>query len=221
MKDYSSVHGDQRHTPGLSQFLVTESSIVNEAIRTILGLFIFFFLRKDFERHKHVTSKNQVTKQKWANKKQQRQQFFASTKISKRVKIICFLFWCFFSRAKSFCKKNRPEIALITSFTILLTCTPINSCVKQKLLLEKLCELRNAMPCHWSSSVLPGVLQIWESVFYSEAFFTLHSCCFHGSLGADSSTSKLAGLYANLWNIAPIRLFVWITKIHKRGMVWW
>ena len=50
---------------GLSQFLATESSIVNEAIRTILGLFIFiFFYEKILSVKEHVTSKNQVTKQK-------------------------------------------------------------------------------------------------------------------------------------------------------------
>ena len=39
---------------------------------------------------------------------------------------------------------------------------------------------------------------------------------FKASLGAGSSTSKLAGLHADLWNIAPTRLFVWMTAIHKR-----
>ena len=38
------------------------------------------------------------------------------------------------------------------------------------------CYLQDTMPCQWSSSdVLPQVLRIWESVFYSQAFFTLHS----------------------------------------------
>ena len=36
------------------------------------------------------------------------------------------------------------------------------------------CYLQDAMPCQWSSSDLPRVLRIWESVFYSQAFFTLH-----------------------------------------------
>ena len=35
--------------------------------------------------------------------------------------------------------------------------------------------LTGAMPCQWSSSDLPRVLQIWETVFYAQAFFTLHS----------------------------------------------
>ena len=37
------------------------------------------------------------------------------------------------------------------------------------------CYLQDTMQCQWSSSDLPRVLRIWESVFYSRAFFTLHS----------------------------------------------
>ena len=37
------------------------------------------------------------------------------------------------------------------------------------------CYLQETMPCQWSSSNLPRVLRIWESVFYSQEFFTLHS----------------------------------------------
>ena len=54
---------------------------------------LLFFIRKKFERTKNVTSKNQLTKQKQANKKQQRQQFFAHTRTFKRRKIVCFAFW--------------------------------------------------------------------------------------------------------------------------------
>ena len=50
-----------------------------------------FFLQKDV--FLSVTSKNQVTKQKQANTKQQRQQIFVRTKNSKRVKIVCFALW--------------------------------------------------------------------------------------------------------------------------------
>ena len=39
-------------------------------------LFIYFFDEKILHAQKHVTSKNQLTKQKLANTKQQRQQFF-------------------------------------------------------------------------------------------------------------------------------------------------
>ena len=63
--------------------LLNNSSIVNEAIRTISNLFIFF-LRKDFKPTKTCH------KQKPTNKT--RQQFFVCTKSSKRVKIICFVF---------------------------------------------------------------------------------------------------------------------------------
>ena len=62
---------------------------------------------------------------------QQRQRFFARTKTSKRVEIVCFGFWCFLYAqnlfAKKKTKKNWLEIVLISSFTIPLTCTPINS----------------------------------------------------------------------------------------------
>ena len=37
------------------------------------------------------------------------------------------------------------------------------------------CYLQDAMPCEWSSSDLPRVLRIWESIFYSQVFFTLQS----------------------------------------------
>ena len=40
-----------------------------------------------------------------------------------------------------------------------------------------------------------------------------------GFYGAGSSSSKLAGLHADLRNIVPAQLFFWITKIHKRGIV--
>ena len=94
----------------------------------------------------------------------------------------------------------------MTSFTLPLSKKPFLLFLKknlavillalnsQKILLEKLCDLRDTMPphwslclllslcyshdtmpCQWSSSDLPRVLRIWESVFYSQAFFILHS----------------------------------------------
>ena len=79
------------------------------------------------------------------------------------------------------------------------------------------CYLRVAMPRQWSPGYLPRVLRIWDSVFYSQAFFTLRSFLFFQSfLEAGSLTSKLAGLHADFRNIDPARLFVWITTIHKR-----
>ena len=140
-----------------------------------------------------------------------------------------------FVRVKSFLKKkiNRFEIVLIASFTYTtslkaISSTPIKTYKlfslapnSQKLLSDKLrdlwdsmprhwslcvllspCYLQDAMPWHWSSSDLPRVLRIWESVFYSQTFFTLHSfLLFQGFPGA---------------GIASARLFVWITTIHKR-----
>ena len=47
-------------------------------------------------------------------------------------------------------------------------------------------------------------------------FFCTTSCFFQGFPGASSSTSELAGLHSDPWNIAPAELFVWITAIHKR-----
>ena len=52
--------------------------------------------------------------------------------------------------------------------------------------------------------------------FLLSGLFYLHSfLLFHGFAGAGSLTSKLARFYADLRNIAPARLFVWITAIHN------
>ena len=79
------------------------------------------------------------------------------------------------------------------------------------------------VPCHaighqvLPTHSLPRVLRIWESVFTLRHFLPCTpSCCFQGFYRTSSSTSKLAGLHADLWNIIPVRLFVWITAIHKR-----
>ena len=53
--------------------IVNNSSIVNKAIRTISN----FFKKKFLQHNKHKTSKNQLTKQKQANIKKQKQRFFA------------------------------------------------------------------------------------------------------------------------------------------------
>ena len=55
------------------------SSIVNKVIRTISSLFILFYLffyEKILNAQKRKSNQNQPTKQKQANKAQQRQQFF-------------------------------------------------------------------------------------------------------------------------------------------------
>ena len=54
-----------------------KSSIVNESYQdNFKPVYFFFFEEKISRTQKHVTSKNQLTKQKSANTKQQRQQFF-------------------------------------------------------------------------------------------------------------------------------------------------
>ena len=50
---------------------------------------MYFFLRKDITRAKTLTSKNELTKQKQTNTKQQRQQFLR-VQTSKRVKVAYF-----------------------------------------------------------------------------------------------------------------------------------
>ena len=65
--------------------------------------------------------------------------------------------------------------------------------------------------CHTS-----GHLVIYRDFYgFERAVFTLRhflpstsACCFQVFPGAESSTSKLAGLHANLRNIVPARLFV-------------
>ena len=53
------------------------SSRVNEVIRIILSLFMFFY-EKVLNAQKRKSNQNQQTKQKQANKKQQTQQFFVN-----------------------------------------------------------------------------------------------------------------------------------------------
>ena len=88
--------------------------------------------------------------------------------------------------------------------------------IRQNLLFgETLCYLRNAMSHQWSLCFLvsPVVLLTKRHVVPVVTYFFL---LFQGFPGAGSSTSKSAGLHADLWIIAPVRLFIWITAIHKR-----
>ena len=72
---------------------IVRSSIVNEVIRTISSLPIyFFFLRKDFEHKKRKLSQNQPTKQQ-VNKKQQRQQFFCPQTLLRGGKLFILRFF--------------------------------------------------------------------------------------------------------------------------------
>ena len=62
--------------------------------------------------------------------------------------------------------------------------------------------------------LLPGVLRIWESVSYSQVFFTLHSfltfgtiCFYQGLPGARTLALKVAGLSTEVWNTDSTHLF--------------
>ena len=86
----------------------------------------------------------------------------------------------------------------------------------------------------WSSSTTPvlltghyamSVVTWWstasatdlrEHFLLSSVFYLTLLPFFQGFPGAVSSTSKLAVLHADLRNIVPARLFVWITTINKR-----
>ena len=77
-------------------------------------------------------------------------------------------------------------------------------------------------PCYTS-----GHLVIYRECYgFERAFFTLRpflpctpSCCFQGFPGASSLISRLAGLQADLRNIAPAALFFWITAIHNKSIL--
>ena len=77
------------------------------------------------------------------------------------------------------------------------------------LTVQHLRDLWDVMPHHWSPNVshppFTTSAQIWERVFYSQAFFTL--------------PSKVPGLHSDHRNIAPAQLLFWITAIHKRGIL--
>ena len=67
--------------------------------------------------------------------------------------------------------------------------------------------------------LLPRLLLIWENVFYSDAFFTLHSfltfgttCLYQVFPRADSSALKVARFPTDVRNTDPVHLFVWITQ---------
>ena len=79
------------------------------------------------------------------------------------------------------------------------------------------CYLQDSMSCKWLSSDLPRVLRIWESIFYSRVFFTLHSFLLvsRPPWGWQFSL-KVSRVHADLWNIAPAQLFVFIITIHKK-----
>ena len=79
------------------------------------------------------------------------------------------------------------------------------------------CYLQDTMQCQWSSSDLPRVLRIWESVFYSQVFFIQHSFLLvsRPPWGWQFNL-KVSRVLCNRRKIAPVQLFAWITTIHKR-----
>ena len=106
--------------------MIDQSSIVNEVVRTISSLSLFF-LRKYFECTKTRHKQKPTNKTKTSKHRRTKTTIFTDTKTSKRVKIVCFALWYIFCVQNIFVKKiNRLEIVLITSFTMLLMCTPIN-----------------------------------------------------------------------------------------------
>ena len=58
---------------------------------------VYFFYKKILNAQKRKSNQNQLTKQKQANKKQQRQHVFGRKKTSKTVDDFCFAFLCFFT----------------------------------------------------------------------------------------------------------------------------
>ena len=73
-------------------------------------------------------------------------------------------------------------------------------------------------PCHASDHLVTASATALRERFLLPGVFylTLLPAGFKASLGAGCLTSKLTGLHADLWNIAPAWLFVWIPTIHKK-----
>ena len=82
------------------------------------------------------------------------------------------------------------------------------------------CYLQNAMLYQWSSSDLRRLLRIWESVFYSRAFFTLYSFMLFSRLPwgwqFNLKVSR-ASRWSEHMKHNPDRVFVWITAIHNKS----
>ena len=139
--------------------IVPTSSIVNEAIKTISSQFIFFY-KRFWVHQKHRNSKQMISTLF---------EFFACAK-NRCLCWFLFAYFCFcwlvlidlcfctlkiFSQKKKKKKKiNWLEIVLIASFTIPLTCTPINQPIK------------NVFVCTyfylWSSVI---IYFLWESFY--------------------------------------------------------
>ena len=122
--------------------------------------------------------------------------------------------------SKSFHKKkiNRLEIVLIA---ILLSWRSHPETPESDFEQVKNSFQRNSvtyrMPCHATGHFVFGHCECYG---FERVFFTLHSFLLVlRPPQASSSTSKLAELHADLRNIALAKLIVWISTIHKRGIV--
>ena len=82
---------------------------------------------------------------------------------------------------------------------------------------------------HYSSLLLllPRLLRIWKSVFYSDVVFTLHlfstfgtTCFYQGFPGADGSALKVTGVPTEVRNTDSTHLFVWIGQCSAKGITW-
>ena len=113
-----------------------------------------------------------------------------------------------FQRSSVLLTGNHSTLVVTLFFSLThVTCIALHHSGHQ-VLHQVLHQVSHQVLCQWSPGDLPQVLRIWESDFYYQVFFTLHSfLLFQGFPGASSSNSKLARLFADLQNIAPIRLF--------------
>ena len=75
-------------------------------------------------------------------------------------------------------------------------------------------------PCHAIGHLMiyRECYEFERALLLSDVFYlTLLRAGFKAPQGAGSSPFRLAWLHADLRNIAPVQLFVWITTIHKKG----
>ena len=160
------------------------------------------------------------------------------------VLLVSFCLWLFLCVWNFLVKKiNRPKIVLMTSFTRTTNLPPpknflaifadfeqsntpfgetlwLTGCHALPLVtlffrITMLLTGPHAIPVViWWSTM--SATDLRERFLLSGIFYlTPLPASFKASLGAGSSTSRLAGLHANLRIIASARLFVWITTIHK------
>ena len=90
------------------------SSIVNEVIRKISSQFIFFTKKLWTYKKVNQTKTNQQNENEQTLK--HKDSNFSRTKTSKRLRVICFAFWCFLCKRNLFVKKKIKKNCLTTSF---------------------------------------------------------------------------------------------------------